>query len=37
MTRLFTLSAGFLEVETTHDFHMSFLVAVGAVLMIIDG
>ena len=36
MARLPTFPAGFLEVECAHDFHLSFLVAISAVLMIID-
>ena len=36
MARLPTLPAGFFEVEWAHDFHVSFLVAISAVLMIID-
>ena len=36
MARLPTFAAGFLEVEWAADFHVSFLVAIGAVLMIID-
>ena len=36
MARLPTFPAGFLEVEWADDFHVSFLVAIGAVLMIID-
>ena len=34
--RLTTFPAGFLEVEWAHDFHVSFLVAISAVLMIIN-
>ena len=33
---LATFPAGFLEVEWAHDFHLSFLVAISAVLIIID-
>ena len=36
VARLPTFSAGFLDVEWAHNFHMSLLVAVGTVLMIID-
>ena len=34
--RLPTFPAGFLEVEWAHDFHVLFLFAISAVLMIID-
>ena len=36
VARLPTFPAGFLVVEWAYDFHVSFLVAVSAVLMVID-
>ena len=36
MARLPTFPAGCLKVEWAHDFHVAFLVAISAVLMIID-
>ena len=36
VARLPTIPAGYLEVECAHDFHVCFLVAISAVLMIID-
>ena len=36
VARLTTFSAGFLQVEWTHNFHVSLLRAGGAVRMVID-
>ena len=36
VARLPTLPAGFVQVEWAYDFHVSLLVAISAVLMIID-
>ena len=36
VARLPTFAAGFLEVEWAHDLHVSFLVAISAVLMIMN-
>ena len=36
VARLHAFPAGFLDVEWAHDFHVFFVLAISAVLMIID-